>query len=307
MSRLVLVGAGPVGLAAARAALEDGVVEALAVVVDPAVEARRRATHELGAGRALPGLDELDRAGSGDRAVVTFSSRAEAVLPAILRLLGAGYHAVTTCEELADPSPEDRATLVAASREAGRSVIATGANPGFVMDRLPLLLAAAVRRVRRVEVVRRLDTRERRGPLQEKTGYGLTTDEFARGVTEGRLGHVGLEVSARLLAEGMGWPSAEVQTTIEAVEGAQGRVAGLHQTATLETSQGSIFLDLTMAWGVDEPLDRITIDADPPLRAEILGGYHGDLGTTAQVVSALRQTSALEPDFYRPTDLPLHW
>lgn len=298
-----MVGAGPVGMAAARAAVEDGIVERLTMVVDPSVDARTRAARELGA-EPLASLVELPAPATDGVAVVAYSSHAALVSPALIRLVGLGYHAVTTCEELADPTGELAGELTASAKAAGRSLIVTGANPGFAMDRLPLLLAASARRVMRVEAHRRLDTRARRRPLVEKTGYGLTPAEFTAGVEAGRLGHVGLEVSARLLAEGLGWPPAPVASSIEPVLGGD-RVTGLHQTASLESNGRSILLDLTMAWGILRPRDLILVDGDPPLRVELSGGYHGDLGTTAQVLTALRLVRHLPAGFYRPTDLPL--
>jgi hypothetical protein len=301
--QVVLVGAGPVAMAIAAAALEDGVATSVAAVVDPADQARTGAVERLG-GRGYRTLDELP-AGAGQLAVAAFSSRAELNAPVAARLLALGCHAVTTCEELADPPAGMRAELSRAAERSGRSLVVAGANPGFVMDRLPLALAAGCRGIRAVRVLRRLDTRTRRGPLVAKSGYGLTPEAFEAGVETGTVGHVGLEVSARLLAEGLGWAVEGTRASIAPVPGDDGLVAGQHQVLEVDCGQGrSITFDLTMAWGLAGPVDRVSFAGMLGLDAEIVGGYPGDEGTTARVVSALAHVGDLEPGFYRPTDLP---
>jgi 4-hydroxy-tetrahydrodipicolinate reductase len=302
--RLVLIGAGPVALAAAAAVLEAGAAGVVAAVVDPADPAREAGAERLG-GVPYRSVAELP-AGAGDLAVAAFSSRAALVAPVAVRAMELGCHVVTTCEELAYPDGELRAELARAAAATGRSLVVTGANPGFVMDRLPLALAAGCAGVRRVEVMRRLDTSTRRRPLVAKTGYGLTAEAFDAGVRAGTLGHVGLEASARLLAEGLGWPVVRLDGSIEPVIGDDGLVAGQHQRLTLDAGDGrEITLELTMAWKLPDPSDRVRVEGTPGLSVELVGGYPGDEGTTAQVVRAALAVGGLAPGFYRPTDLPL--
>lgn len=302
--RLLLVGAGPVGVAAAAAAVADGVVSGVAAVVDPDEEARRRAEQRF-ACHATADLESAGEAATGDWALVAFSSRASATAAAIRRLLQHGYSVVTTCEELSDPAAPEASELEAAAHQRQRVVIATGANPGFVMDRLVVAAAGGCRGVRSVRVSRRVDTAGRRGPLVAKTGRGRSPAEFHEGVARGVIGHVGLGASARLVAAGLGWMGGEYQETIAPVVGGDGSVEGLSQRGTLTTSEGTIELDLVMAWGVEEPGDIIEIAGEPPLRLVVAGGYHGDSGTTAQAVNAIAVGRWLPPGFHRPLDLPL--
>ncbi len=305
MSRLVLVGAGPIGVAAADAALGDGVVAAVFAVVDPDDTARRAATQRFAA-EGYESADALPRAVVGDWALAAFSSRAEATAPAIERLLALGYDVVTTCEELSAPEAPERAALREAAVSNGRRVIATGANPGFVMDRLVAAVASGARAVRRIDVRRRVDTSKRRGPLVAKTGRGLTPEEFASRADAGRLGHVGMEASAQLVARALGWAARDLDASIEPVLADDGKVAGLHQRVVLTTPEGGVLdFDLVMAWKVDEPGDAIHVHGSPELRVEIPGGYHGDEGTTAEVVNAIGCYKQTTPGFYTAIDLPL--
>lgn len=305
MRRLVLVGAGPIGVAAADAALGDGVVAAVFAVVDPNEAARRAAVERFDA-EGYESAETLPQAGAGDWALAAFSSRAEATAPVIERLVALGYHVVTTCEELSAPEARERAALREAAVSNGRRVIATGANPGFVMDRLVAAVVSGARAVRRIDVRRRVDTSKRRGPLVAKTGRGLTPQEFASRVAAGRLGHVGLEASAQLVAGALGWPTRDLDASIEPVIADDGKVEGLHQHVVLTTPEGGVLdFDLVMAWKVDEPGDTIHVHGSPELRVAIAGGYHGDEGTTAEVVNAIGCYTQTPPGFYTSIDLPL--
>lgn len=299
---LVLVGAGPVGIAAAKAAVQLGGVVA-SHVVDPDEDRRREGAAELGA-TPYPSVNDLAAVDDGV-AIAAFSSKAAVVSPMVEKLLSLGYAVVTTCEELADPDPETRQRLDLAAREDGQAVAATGANPGFVMDRLPLLLAGASIEVVGVKVKRHLDTRLRRGPLVAKTGKGLTPDAFADRAAEGSIGHVGLEASLRLVAAGLGWPTDPVEVSIEPVLDAEGLVAGQHQVARLVAPQGYLKYELIMASTVDESIDEVVIEGNPPIHAVLVGGYHGDAGTSARVARAVAAVPRMSPGFYAPTDLPL--
>ena len=60
------------------------------------------------------------------------------------------------------------------AKKARVAVLATGVNPGFAMDALPITLTAVCERVDRVTVNRVQDARIRRLPFQQKIGAGLT-------------------------------------------------------------------------------------------------------------------------------------
>src|ERR687891_572953 len=66
--------------------------------------------------------------------------------------------------EIVPGAPSD--VIVAASLDV--TLLGTGVNPGFVMDRLPLQLAGACISVSRVRVDRVVDAAKRRGPLRKK-------------------------------------------------------------------------------------------------------------------------------------------
>lgn len=306
MAGLVIVGAGPIGTMAAEAAIEDGVVDRISGVVDPDDGARS----ELVAATGAPGYTStvhLPKAENGDAALVAFASAAERAAPEIIRLVSAGYDVVTTCEGLAWAPRHFWDALHTSARSDGRRIVVTGTNPGFVMDRLPLLIAGMSRKITRIQVVRHMDTNGRRPSLVAKSGRGLTQEAFAEGLASGRVGVKGLDASARLVARGLEWPFNDVTVNIEphVVEGV---ITGASHHARLSAGEGrEIILDLLMAWDLSPTFDRITIDGTPPITVETVGGLSGDEGTAAHVVGALRKIPTLQPGFYRPTDIPLRY
>ncbi len=306
MADLVIVGAGPIGTWVAEAAVADGVVDAIVGVVDPDDGARR----ELVASTSAPGYAttvQLPRAATGDIALVSFASAAEKVAPEIIRLVSAGYDVVTTCEGLVWAPRHLWDAMHTSARSDGRTIIVTGANPGFAMDRLPLLLAGASREVTSICVERSMDTSTCRPSLIAKSGRGLTETEFHAQVAAGKVGHKGLDSSARLIARGLEWPHKDVVSTITPIV-AEGRAIGARHKAIVSAGdERRITLELTMAWQLEDPFDRTTIEGSPPLIVELPGGYPIDDGTAAHVVAAIRHTASLSPGFYRPTDLPLRF
>lgn len=306
MGGLVIVGAGPIGTWVAEAALADGVVGRISAVVDPDESARR----ELVAATGAPGYAstvELPRATLGDAALVAFASKAEKVAPDVIRLVSAGYDVVTTCEGLAWAPRHIWDAMHTSARSDGHTIIVTGSNPGFVMDRLPLLLAGATRRITRIHVERRMDTSTRRPSLVAKSGRGLTRDQFDSGVASGRVGHKGLESSARLVARGLEWPFHDVTEVVEPIVDEGSVIGARHRCLLTGGEEREIVLELDMAWGLDEEFDRVTIHGEPPINMEFPGGYDVDEGTAAHVVGAIRHLSSLPPGFYRPTDIPLRF
>lgn len=306
MTRLVIVGAGPIGAWVAEAALADGVVGSIVGVVDPEDTARRELVASTGA-PGYPTTVQLPRAESGDVALVVFASAAEKVAPEIIRLVSAGYDVVTTCEGLAWAPRHLWDALHTSARSDGRRIIVTGANPGFAMDRLPLMLAGASRDVTSITVKRSMDTSTCRPSLVAKSGRGLTAEEFDEQLLAGRVGHKGLDSSARLIARGLQWSHKDVTLDIRPIlEG--GIVVGARHRARLSGGDGrEIVLELTMAWDFEDAFDRITIVGTPPIVVDIPGGYPIDDGTAAHVVAAIRHCATLTPGFYRPTDLPLRF
>jgi 4-hydroxy-tetrahydrodipicolinate reductase len=325
VARVSLVGLGPIGIEVGKALAGREGIE-LAGAADPAADKAGRPLSSLLDG-AFPGVAVTHSASAlyaqttgsrsrSDVAVLCTGSRLHAMLPQIQEAIAAGLNIVSTCEELAYPElrhgPMAR-QIDRQAKEKGVAVLGTGVNPGLVMDRLALAVAAACVRVDSVRVTRVVDAARRRGPLRAKVGAGLSREEFLAGVAEKKLGHVGLSESAAIIALGLGQPIDEITETIKPViaeretDGiAPGRVLGLHQVALVQAGDDpKVVLDLTMAVGAPDPADRIDVEGDPPLHVVAAGGFHGDRSTIGTVVNAIPFIVTAPPGLHNVVTLPL--
>ncbi len=312
--RVAIVGLGAIGREVCKAVCaRPGLL--LTGVADPAFAGRDAGeVAEVGHLGVIVAPTASEALAGADVVLVLTGSGVVDVLPVVEAAAAHGVDVISTCEDLAYAdlaTPDLARRLDATARAAGISVVGTGVNPGFVMDRLPLTLAAACVRVDRVRVSRVVDAAKRRVPLRAKVGAGMTVDEFRAGVAAGRLGHRGLRESCALIGLGLGWVFEEIRSTLDPVVDERpgipaGRVAGLRQLAAgLRGGEEIVRLDLEMSVGAPDPQDRVVIEGDPPLDVLVRGGTHGDRGTVGAVLSAIPAIIAAPPGLKTVLELTL--
>jgi 4-hydroxy-tetrahydrodipicolinate reductase len=321
MTRVAVIGLGAIGREVMKAL--DGVASVRVVAaVDPQFVGRDAG--EV-AGLAPSGVSVVASAGEAlkpgavDVALVLTVSGSAEMLPIVEAAAAAHTHVVSSCEDLAYAdwaTPDVARKLDALAIAGGITVLGTGVNPGFVMDRLPLQLAGACVRVSGIRVERVVDAAKRRAPLRAKVGADLTPAEFEAGVAAKRLGHRGLSESCALLGVGLRLRFDQVVSTIEPVIATiespragivPGRVAGLRQSAVgLRAGREIARLDLEMSVAAPDPHDRIRIDGDPPLDVLVVGGTQGDRGTVGTIINAIPAVVAATPGLKTVLDLPLY-
>jgi 4-hydroxy-tetrahydrodipicolinate reductase len=290
-TRVGLVGLGPIGVEIGKALAARSDVKLTAAADPQLAEAPLRKLVPKAPKSVVVDRDLPEAIARGvDVVVIATSSRWKQVVPLVDTAIAARVHVVSTCEELAAPGVDavGWARLAARAEEAGVTVLGTGVNPGFVMDRLVLQLAGACVRVDKVSVERVVDAAQRRAPLRKKVGEGLTAAEFKAGVAAGMIGHVGLRQSAQLIATGLGWKLERYREKIDPVLGSDGKCLGINQIARGDVDGSErITLRLQMSVGAAGPFDAVHLDGDPPIELRIAGGTHGDRGTVGTVVNAV--------------------
>ncbi len=312
-------GLGPIGSEIARLMLSKPWARLVAAVdIDPA-KVGRDAGEVIGLGRSIgvPVTPTLDS--KVDVVVHSTGSRLRDVRDQLVGLLGSGAHVVSTCEELSFPiDVEIREELQRVARANNATLIGTGVNPGFVMDKLPLTLTAVCQSVDSVEVFRVVDASQRREPLQRKVGAGMTREQFNEKVRAGRIKHMGLKESLLLIANGLGAELDEVsgeeilpviaeeRIVTQYLQVEAGQVAGVHQTIH-GSMKGRlrISLDIKMFVGARDARDEIIIKGIPDLRARIEGGVHGDRATAAMAVNAIPRVMVARPGVLTMDDIPI--
>ena len=320
--RVIQYGLGPIGSAVARHVLERDHLQLVGGVdIDPA-KAGRDLGEVIGLGRSLgiPAVARLADVHAGADVVLhTTRSYFDLFKGQIVEILEAGYDVVSTAEELSFPwldHSSEAEEIDAVARRAGKTVLGTGVNPGFLMDALPLGLTAICQRVDRIEVTRAMNASLRRGPFQAKIGSGLSVEAFRAKMGEGRMGHVGLRESMAMLFTTLGRTLVRYESTVEPIvaelpvrtaffEVAPGRVRGLQQVARAFTAEGE-FVTLTFraALDLDEDGDTIRISGKPDLEVR-LKGTNGDIATVAIAVNAIRSVVAARPGLVTMLDVPM--
>lgn len=298
---VVVAGLGEVGRAIARAVLSSADLR-LVGAVDPAF-ARQTLDSVVGTPTGLQVEAEAARslrAARGGVLLLATSSRFLEVLPTIEQAVRAGLSVVSTCEELAYPwlaHEEESDALDDLCEKSDVAVVAAGVNPGLALDRLPALLSQGTGEVRRLEARRVVDLATRRESLWRKAGVGLALPEFQRAVEGDAIGHVGLAESATLAALGCGLDLDELEEEAEPVIASRdlagrvpvqkGGVSGIRQVARgWQDGREVIRLECVLAAGAEDPRDELFLEADPPLRLLVPGGFPGEASTAWAVVHA---------------------
>jgi len=322
--RIIQYGLGPIGSAMARHVLERAGLELVGGVdVDP-TKVGRDIGDVIGLGR-VTGLSISDKLSTvlertaADLVLHTTSSYFDRFKPQIMEILDAGLDVISTAEELSFPwlaHAEDAAEIDALARRVGKTALATGVNPGFLMDSLPLNLTAICQQVQRIDVRRAQNASLRRGPFQAKIGSGMTVEEFYAKMAAGRMGHVGLPESVGMVFDTLGKQLVRYESGVEPVVADHpiqtpffavqpGRVAGLKQVARAYAPEGE-FMTLTFVAALDweEDCDTITITGRPNLEVK-LKGTNGDIATIAIAVNAVRRVRQAAPGLLTMRDLPI--
>jgi len=322
--RVIQYGLGPIGSALARHVLERPGMELVGGVdVDPN-KVGKDVGDVINLGRKV-GFEVMDRLAKvlerapADLALHTTGSYFDRFKPQILEILNAGLDIVSTSEELSFPwlaHAQGAEEIDAAARRVGKTVLATGINPGFLMDSLPLNLTGICQRVDHIEVRRAQNASKRRGPFQAKIGSGMSVEEFRAKMQAGRMGHVGLPESVGMVMHTLGRDLVRYESSVEPVVADHpirtpffvvepGKVAGLKQVAHGYSPEGE-FMTLTFIAALDweEDCDTITITGCPNLQV-VLQGTNGDIATVAIAVNAVKRVRDAAPGLLTMRDLPI--
>jgi 4-hydroxy-tetrahydrodipicolinate reductase len=323
--RTLHVGLGPIGAAVAKQiAVRPGFKIVGGVDVDTAKIGRDLGdvvglNKRIGV-RVSGDLAKTMKSSKPDIVILCTSSSIKTVMPQIEAILKAKKPIISTTEELSYPGYthiRQARQIHGWAKKAKVGVLATGVNPGFAMDALPIALTAVCERVDRVVVNRVQDARIRRLPFQQKIGAGLTTEQFQKKVVDGSVRHVGLTESIAMIADALGWTLDRITDDIEprlaavtisseylAVDA--GYVCGIVQQGVgYRKGEPVIRLHMEAYLGAPESYDSVEIEGSPNLSMKIAGGIHGDVATASIVVNSIPRVLESAPGLHTMRDLPL--
>jgi len=326
--KIVQYGLGPIGQAVARTVLdkeETGTMTLVgAVDIDPEKTGRDVADvigvdDDTGV-QVSDDADAVLADTSPDVVLHTTTSFLDGVTDQLVQCARAGAHVVSSTEELSFPyerAPDVAARLHQVARDEGVVIVGTGVNPGYAMDTLPLMATGVCTDVQSVTVERVVDAGERREPLQDKVGAGLSTEAFAEKKATGTFGHIGLRESLRMVADGLGWSLDAVEETLTPVHADApvdtgyrqvdvGEVAGIHHSAEgIVGGTPRLSLDLKMYVGAESSYDAVEIDGTPPIDLRFRGGIFGDTATVGMLVNTAPLAADARPGLRTMADLPV--
>jgi 4-hydroxy-tetrahydrodipicolinate reductase len=323
--RVLHFGLGPIGLSIVKQVSErPGLKIVGAVDIDPT-----KAGHDLGEVAGLKqrlGVrveSDAARALKATKPNVVIhctSSSLERVMPQLEMILASKAAIVSTTEELAYPfrmHAKQAKRLDLLAKQSKVALLATGVNPGFAMDALPIALSAVCERVDSVVVNRMQDARIRRLPFQQKIGAGLTLEQFAKKVKDRSVRHVGFTQSIAMIGDALGWKLdritddikpkiAEHEVASELLAVDPGFVCGIIQDGVgYRNRKPVIRLHLEAYLGAPETYDSVDIEGSPKLSMKFAGGIHGDVATASIVVNSIPKVLAAAPGLHTMRDLAL--
>lgn len=199
---------------------------------------------------AHPAEGELPDADVAVHATTAFAAEA---LPEIEDLLRSGLDVVTICQELVFPV-EDRIALAARldeiAKRTGKTVVAAGVNPGWVLDVLPIAASLGCVDAREVRCRRVVDFSPYGPDEMKHIGAGLTAEEFEAGAEDGAIGHIGLLESAAMVAASL---DLEVTRWSQAKEPLIASREHVTKSAKISPGQVRGFVQRVLGWsGEDE-------------------------------------------------------
>jgi 2,4-diaminopentanoate dehydrogenase len=323
--RAVQYGVGPIGASIVRLMREKSAIEIVGAIDTDPLKHGQDLGDAVGAKDAPWGVKISSDARqvleqNADVVIHSTSSALPTVMDQLLMCLEAESCIVSTCEELSYPYrtyPELSARLDSAAKDWGVALLGTGVNPGFVMDKLIITLAAVSQRIEHARALRIVNASLRRMPLQKKIGAGLTVEEFRTRVGAGTIKHVGLPESVAMIADSLNLPVDEIVETIDPVVAEEqirtefvavdpGQAAGVHQVARgLAAGQELIHLELQMYVGAKDPADSVELKGNPNISLTIPGGTHGDIATASVVVNSIPVILDAPAGLRTARDLPI--
>ena len=322
---VVLFGLGAVGRAALRLCLTRRWLRPVGAVVGMSVPVAKQIESDGIPADLLLSTDPdhlLDRIRPDVALVATRSPIAE-VKDDVLRCVRRGISVVATSEELAYPSltnPDAAEEIAAACLRSGASVVATGINPGFVFDVLPVVVAAACWNVDRISVTRALDASVFGQRVHRSLGVGYSPSDFEEARRQGIIrGHIGFTESAHVIAGVMGKRLDRFEENIQPLIADRsyqlaeylitpGRTAGVVQSATGWVA-GQPWLRFDLSLHVDPPSvgmetrDHILIEGENTIDVTIKPGTQAVLTTAARLVNSIPAVLSAPPGLYTAAEL----
>jgi 4-hydroxy-tetrahydrodipicolinate reductase len=244
-----------------------------------------------------------------------------------------GMCVITSSEEAIYPwrtNPNLANRIDSLAKDNDVTVLATGVNPGFATDLLPLILCGASASIEKVSVLRVVDFSEYPYFKPPFMGFGMSSAKFDKKVAGGiwRIGRnplPGRIQNLHLIADTLGWildtVSVEYESILSITERETpwgftikpGEVAGVKQIGIGKVGEEERIRLESIAICHPRPEEEglgvgttITIEGDPSHHLVLQGGtvQRGGYVTSARIVNYIPTVLEARPGFLTMKDLP---
>ncbi len=238
----------------------------------------------------------------------------------VAMLMECGYNVITTAEEMFFLRRRDQKLFRKLDGIAKRKrvrLLATGINPGFVMDSLILMLSAPCVSISNIRAERMVNLSRRRLALQRKLGVGLTPEEFLERSATGRFGPIGLTDSAEFVTHHLDIKYDNIKSTLQPVVAdhdyhgdtvfvAMNHVVGVrHEVVVEKGGEEIVNLRLTMRIDASIEYDAVFIEGDPPVSVVINNGIMGDVASVGMVLNQVRSLLDSQPGYHDMSEVKI--
>ncbi len=298
---VVIYGFGPIGRLVAECCVKKGFNVKGAVDRDPSLIGKPLSEFGIDSDGVIK--KELDF--RGDVTFLCTGSYLDDVYPQIVECVKRGFDVVSTCETLSYPYyryPELSKQIDAAAKGAGKTVLGSGINPGFLLDALVITLSATFTEVNRIVAIRSIDALKRREPFRKKVGIGLDPSTAEEKLRKGEIsGHVGYAESVLLISKAMGFEPDDVREGQEFVV-SDGKVIGAKGFGSaVKGGEEKIRIEFHAYAGAKE-YEEVTVEGDNSIRWKSTG-TKGDLGTASVVVNLAEFVVDYKPGLITMADI----
>jgi 4-hydroxy-tetrahydrodipicolinate reductase len=328
--KVILYGLGVTGTGMGRLLLEKEGIEIVGAICNTAEKEGKDLGEILGTERKLgvKASRDVDAVLSSTEADVVLHGRFSFVkdaYPEIVKAVKANKNVISIAEELAYPYKthlELDHKIDRLAKQHGVTVLATGANPGFMFDTLILTLTGVCHKVERIKGYRSIDITPFAvsKPVLDRLGIGFTPEAFVKGSQDGTVvGHPGFAESMTMVADTLGWKIDEIKKVYEpfiskthrdtpTVKIEPGLVGGFKETG-YAMSKGEALITLEMQFHVHpeaesyEIRDIIEIDGVPPIRLKTSPGISSFHATVGNAVNNIPKVINAPPGLVSMRDL----
>lgn len=327
--KIIVVGVGSTGSQVAKLAIERGMEIIGAFDINEAI-AGNEFSEILGIKKKLNVSVSADlmkiKGLKADIALYLTSSRMKDIYPQILPAIEAGMNVITTSDEFAFPwSYPESISIDEAAKKRNVTVFGTGANPGFLVDVLPVVFSSACHQINQISVKRVADLGPYGGSVPKQFGIGLTKEVFERLHRAGKIGgHIASQGIVKYIANSVGFEIGKVTERIEPVIASttrigryckvnKGNIAGTLQIAYgKQAGKKSVIFEMNatvqpQAEGL-EAGTYLAIEGKPSIQIAITSTEVREesvLITSARVVNSIPIVLSAKPGLLIQSDLPI--